>query len=112
MPPTSNHRSGASVPAATARLQEVAAVAVRPPEGGEDWLVIYITKDAEVNTGAEAFKGPIRAAIKHHNPQLARVHDVVIIDKMPLTASGKLRRRFLQDSYLEAANSNSKIKSA
>ena len=98
--------------AAIAGIREVAAVAVRPPEGGEDWLVIYITKDAEVNTGAEAFKGPIREAIKHHNPQLARVHDVVIIDKMPLTASGKLRRRFLQDSYLEAANSNSKIKSA
>ncbi len=98
--------------AAIVGVREVAAVAVRPPEGGEDWLVIYITKDAAVNASADAFKAPIREAIKHHNPQLARVHDVVIIEKMPLTASGKLRRRYLQDSYLEEWSGKTKAKSA
>lgn len=81
-------------------LADVAAIGVRPPEGGEDWLVIY----ALVNDGnltSEALQKYCREAIKARNPQLARVHDVVVIDKLPLTASGKLRRRYLQDSYLE-----------
>jgi acetyl-CoA synthetase len=82
-------------------LREVAAVGVRPPDGGEDWLVIFAVKDESAALSAEALKSPVREAIKARNPQLARVHDVVLIEKLPLTASGKLRRRFLQDSYLE-----------
>ncbi len=83
-------------------LKEVAAIGVRPPEGGEDWLVIYAVKDDGAAVTPDSLKPPIREAIKARNPQLARVQDVVLIDKLPLTASGKLRRRFLQDSYLEA----------
>ncbi|NDF13028.1 MAG: hypothetical protein EB060_09485 [Proteobacteria bacterium] len=82
-------------------LKDVAAIAVRPPEGGEDWLVVYVTVSDKALTAA-ALKTPIRDAIKVRNPQLARVHDVVVIDTLPLTASGKLRRRYLQDSYVEA----------
>ena len=83
-----------------AGIKEVAAVAVRPPLGGEDWLVIYVTL-SEPQDVVEALKKPIREAIKARNPQLAKVHDVVVIDKMPYTATGKLRRRYLQDGYLE-----------
>lgn len=81
-----------------AGLKEVAAIAARPPEGGEDWLVIYAVTDG---ISAEQLKSPIREAIKARNPQLARVHDVVVIASLPLTASGKLRRRYLQDLYVE-----------
>lgn len=91
-----NYIKSAQIPA----IKEVAAVAVRPPKGGEDWLVIYVTT-SDANVTANNLKKPVREAIKHHNPQLAKVYDVVIIDKMPLTATGKLRRRWLQDLYLE-----------
>lgn len=82
-------------------LRDVAAVAVRPPEGGEDWLVLYVVTDTPQITAQQLF-APCREAIKAYNPQLARVHDVVRIESLPLTASGKLRRRFLQDAYLES----------
>jgi acetyl-CoA synthetase len=78
-------------------VSEVAAVGVRPPGGGEDWLVIF----AVASQSGEALLQPVREAIKARNPQLARVKDVVVLDELPLTASGKLRRRYLQDSYLE-----------
>lgn len=81
-------------------LIDLAAIGVRPPEGGEDWLVIYaVTNTPELNE--ETLKKQCREAIKARNPQLARIQDVVLIEKLPLTASGKLRRRYLQDSYLE-----------
>ncbi len=82
-----------------AGLKEVAAVAVRPPGGGEDWLVVYAVGDKSLtNKGLFPL---VKGAIKQHNPQLAKLQDVVLIESLPLTASGKLRRRYLQDMYLE-----------
>lgn len=80
-------------------LKNVAAVAVRPPSGGEDWLVIYAEMAGEI--ALSSLRKHMRDAIKKYNPQLAKIHDVVVIDTLPLTATGKLRRRYLQDSYLE-----------
>jgi acetyl-CoA synthetase len=82
-----------------AGLKEIAAIAVRPPEGGEDWLVIYAVADNQLKK--EDLYPKIRDAIKARNPQLAKLQDVVLINALPLTASGKLRRRYLQDLYLE-----------
>lgn len=83
-----------------AGLVDLAAIGVRPPQGGEDWLVIYAVVSDPALT-CETLQKHCREAIKARNPQLARVHDVVLIEKLPLTASGKLKRRYLQDSYLE-----------
>ncbi|MGE3713378.1 MAG: AMP-binding protein [Alphaproteobacteria bacterium] len=80
-------------------LKEVAAIAVRPPKGGEDWLVIFATAQPEITS--MSLRKHMRDAIKRYNPQLAKIHDVVLIEKMPLTATGKLRRRWLQDTYFE-----------
>lgn len=82
-------------------LKEVAAVGVRPPEGGEDLLVIYALVDENSKIDIDRLKSAVREAIKLRNPQLARVHDVVVVPNFPYTATGKLMRRYLQDSYLE-----------
>ncbi len=93
-----NYIKDARIPA----IKELAAIGVRPPEGGEDWLVIYVVVDAQGGSiNAEELKLQVRDAIKLRNPQLARVHDVVMIPALPYTATGKLMRRYLQDLYIE-----------
>lgn len=85
-------------------VRDVAAIAHRPPHGGEDQLVIFVVREGPFPspTGrAPELREEIREAIKLRNPQLAIVHDVVQIEALPLTASGKLRRRYLQDLYRE-----------
>ena len=79
-------------------IQETAAVAVSPKDGGPSQLVIYAVLAA---SGPELAKQEIHAALQtelseHLNP-LFRIHDVVIVDALPRTASNKVMRRLLRD---------------
>ena len=78
-------------------IQETAAVAISPKDGGPSQLVIYAVLTA---SNAEVTKQEIHAALQaelsqHLNP-LFRIHDVVIVDALPRTASNKILRRFLR----------------
>ena len=71
-------------------IQETAAVAISPKDGGPSQLVIYTVLTA---SNAEVTKQEIHAALQaelseHLNP-LFRIHDVVIVDALPRTASNK-----------------------
>ena len=79
-------------------IQETAAVAVSPKDGGPSQLVIYAVLAA---SGSELAKQEVHAALQtelseHLNP-LFRIHDVVIVDALPRTASNKVMRRLLRD---------------
>ena len=79
-------------------VAEVAAVAVPPPDGGPDRLIIFVVPAAsnlDPLALREAMQGEIRA---HLNP-LFRVHEVVLVDTLPRTASQKVMRRVLRDGY-------------
>ena len=78
-------------------VQETAAVAVSPKDGGPSQLIIYAVLAA---SNAEVTKQKIHAALQtelsqHLNP-LFRIHDVVIVDALPRTASNKILRRLLR----------------
>jgi acetyl-CoA synthetase len=79
--------------------REAAAIAVSPPGGGPSRLVIYAvpTPGAAVDPARllEAMQEEIRS---HLNP-LFRVHDVVVVDGLPRTASNKVLRRSLRAGY-------------
>ena len=78
-------------------VQETAAVAVSPKDGGPSQLIIYTVLAA---SNAEVTKQKIHTALQtalseHLNP-LFRIHDVVIVDTLPRTASNKILRRLLR----------------
>ena len=78
-------------------VQETAAVAISPEDGGPSQLVIYTVLAA---SNAEVTKQKIHVALQaelsqHLNP-LFRIHDIVIVDALPRTASNKILRRLLR----------------
>jgi acetyl-CoA synthetase len=81
-------------------LKETAAIAVAP-DGGPSLLVIYA-----VCPGAQA-KEELRAAmqtvIKGDLNPLFKIHDLVLIEALPRTASNKVMRRVLRDRYFKEA---------
>ena len=79
-------------------VQETAAVAVSPKDGGPSQLIIYAVLAA---SASESTKQEIHEALQtvlsgHLNP-LFRIHEVVIVDALPRTASNKVMRRLLRD---------------
>ena len=79
-------------------IQETAAVAVSPRDGGPSQLVVYTVPAA---SGAEKptqqeIHGALQAALSGHLNPLFRIHDIVIVDALPRTASNKVMRRLLR----------------
>ncbi len=80
-------------------IGETAAVAVDPPGGGPSLLVIYAVKLPDASVETESLKKDMQRAIAGELNPLFRVHDVVLVDKLPRTASNKVMRRVLRDEY-------------
>ncbi len=76
---------------------ECAAVAVPPPEGGPDRLVIYVVEEATADR--DEMRGAMQAAIKSRLNPLFKIHEVVVVPALPRTASAKIMRRALRASY-------------
>lgn len=76
---------------------EVAAVAVPPPDGGPDRLVVFVVPEP----GAEAddLRAGMQGALRDHVNPLFRIGDVVAVDALPRTASQKVMRRVLRAGY-------------
>ena len=78
-------------------IDETAAIAVSKPSGGLSRLVIYtVTQKPE---SPESLKPGLQEAISQSLNPLFRVHDVVVVDTLPRTASNKVMRRVLRDQY-------------
>jgi acetyl-CoA synthetase len=74
---------------------ETAAVAVEPPGGGASLLVIFAVLKEGMDDIQAAFQKIIREKL---NP-LFKIHEVVQVKSLPRTASGKVMRRSLRNSY-------------
>ena len=77
-------------------IQETAAVAVSPQDGGPSQLVIYAVLTAPAST-KQTLHATLQTALSEHINPLFRVHDVVIVEALPRTASNKVMRRLLRD---------------
>ena len=76
-------------------IQEVAAIAVSPPDGGPSQLVIYAVLLPGADTSS--LTSSLQSAIRRHLNPLFRIHDVIVVDALPRTASNKIMRRILRD---------------
>ena len=83
-----------------AGVRETAAISVSPEGGGPSRLAVYAEVLPEANTTVEALTGSLQAAIREHLNPLFKVHDVVVIDSLPRTASNKVMRRVLREQYM------------
>ncbi len=79
-------------------IQETAAVAVSPKDGGPSQLIIYaVLAVSESQPTKQEIHNSLQAEISQHINPLFRIHDVVIVDALPRTASNKVMRRLLRD---------------
>ncbi|MDE0400575.1 MAG: AMP-binding protein [Candidatus Poribacteria bacterium] len=84
-------------------IQETAAVAISPKDGGPSQLVIYIVLTASEAAPAEQeLHATLQTAISEHLNPLFRVHDVIVVDALPRTASNKIMRRLLRQQRVPA----------
>lgn len=84
-----------------AGIRETAAIAVPPPEGGPDQLVICAVVNSESSNTA-ALKTKLQAAIAKRLNPLFKIQGVVLLPSLPRTASHKVMRRVLRDQYRAA----------
>ena len=84
-------------------IQETAAVAISPKDGGPSQLVIYTVLTASEAAPAEQeLHATLQTAISEHLNPLFRVHDVIVVDALPRTASNKIMRRLLRQQRVPA----------
>ena len=79
-------------------IQETAAVAVSPKDGGASQLVIHaVLIQPESAPTKQVLLAKLQTELSQHLNPLFRIHDVVIVDALPRTASNKIMRRLLRD---------------
>jgi acetyl-CoA synthetase len=81
-----------------ADVAEVAAVAVPPAGGGPDRLVVFAVALGEP-LDVNVLKAEMQQLIRTRLNPLFKVHDVVLVDALPRTASHKVMRRSLRAGY-------------
>jgi len=82
-------------------VQETAAIAVPPPEGGPSVLVIHAVPAPGVVADATELRRTMQAVIKQDLNPLFKIREVVVVDALPRTASNKVMRRVLRKAYIE-----------
>lgn len=82
-------------------IKENAAISVPPKDGGPENLVIYYVLKNGINENKEEDFQLIANLVKTKINPLFKVWDVVAIQSLPRTASGKVMRRVLRKQYQE-----------
>ena len=77
-------------------VEETAAIAVPPPGGGPSLLVIYAVSDAD------DLQNAMQQVIRRDLNPLFKIHELVVADSLPRTASNKVMRRVLRQWYEHA----------
>jgi acetyl-CoA synthetase len=79
-------------------IAEVAAVAITPENHGPSQLILYIVP-LDKNLDKLSLQKTLQQKINTELNPLFRIHDIIFLDEMPKTASNKIMRRKLRDSY-------------
>jgi acetyl-CoA synthetase len=74
---------------------ETAAIAIDPADGGPSQLVIYAVLSTERHPAI--LKADLQMLLKQQLNPLFKIHDLVIVESLPRTASHKVMRRVLRD---------------
>lgn len=91
---------------------ETAAIAIEPPGGGPNLLIIYLVlidkskqsldSDSKKDLTSK-YKTLMQKEIKEKLNPLFKIHDVILIDALPRTASNKVMRRVLRSRVAETS---------
>jgi acetyl-CoA synthetase len=76
---------------------ESAAVAVQPEGEGAERLVVFAVLSNDANVGD--LQSELGKSLASELNPLFKIHDLVIVDTLPRTASNKLMRRELRRQY-------------
>ncbi len=80
-------------------VYESAAVAVQPQGEGAELLVVYAVTEGACDS--QQLRQELGAMIARRINPLFKIHDLVLVDSLPRTASGKLMRRELRSLYAD-----------
>ena len=80
-------------------VQETAAIAISPPQGGPSKLVIYLVVAPDIQLDKATLMDSLQTALKQHLNPLFKISDLAIVEALPRTASNKVMRRVLRDQY-------------
>lgn len=80
-------------------ISELAAIAVAPPGGGPSRLVVFVGCPDTRPPDSDSLCQQLRSRLKVNLNPLFRVEEVVVMEKLPRTASNKIMRRALRDIY-------------
>jgi acetyl-CoA synthetase len=80
-------------------VNETAAIAVSGQGGGMSRLVVYTVLTPGANIEKETLQKTMQKTIKQNLNPLFKVHDVLLVDSLPRTASNKIMRRKLRSQY-------------
>ncbi len=78
-------------------VSESAAVAIQPGGEGAEQLVVFAI--AKTDTNKDDLLDELRRRVAGELNPLFKIHDLVIVESLPRTASNKLMRRKLRSSY-------------
>jgi acetyl-CoA synthetase len=80
-------------------VRETAVVAVSPPGGGPNMLVVYAVSTGETELNAADLRSAMQQVLRTELNPLFQIHDVVITEALPRTVSNKVLRRQLRAEY-------------
>ncbi len=92
-------------------VEETAAVAVPSPQGGSARLVIYVVLQSLSDRAPQRdeLRRLFQEAIRGRLNPLFKVHDVVLVEALPRTASSKIMRRKLRAGYSSVAEEEPRL---
>ena len=74
---------------------ETAAIAMPPPGGGPSLLVVF----AVLEDAGDRLQDAMQQVIRRELNPLFKIHEVVVVESLPRTASNKVMRRVLRQRY-------------
>jgi acetyl-CoA synthetase len=74
---------------------ETAAIAVPPPGGGPSLLVVF----AVLENAGDRLQETMQQTIRRELNPLFKIHEAVVVESLPRTASNKVMRRILRERY-------------
>ena len=83
-------------------VRETAAIAGSPPEGGPSRLIIYAVLPPGASSDPFKLKAAMQASLRLRHGSTFKIHQVVIAEALPRTASNKVMRRLLRDQFQAA----------
>jgi acetyl-CoA synthetase len=86
-------------------IRETGAISVAPADGGLERLVVYAVPEPSAETNDRRLKIALQQALAGKLNSLFRIHDLIVVDALPRTASNKVMRRELRQRYLSTERS-------